>query len=171
MDHVIPSEKYIILRADEIYQETRNDDGLSPKTKSLWRALNNAVRRGDLEKVKKCVLDVPEAERETFLNIQLYENWYGTVLHTAAHHSHLNSNMPNPKPFCNDPNAMSVTSSRIEVAKFLMEQGADPSVVDYYGDSCHEFTLTDKKFSSASPELFYVISKFLLSKKYKPRSS
>ena len=111
MDHVIPSEKYIISGSNKLNQETRNDDRLSSKIKLLWRELNKAVRRGDLEKVKRCVLDVPEDKREMFLNIQLYENWYGTVLHTAVRHSHLNSNMSNPKPFCNDPDAMSVTSS------------------------------------------------------------
>ncbi|MEM3063410.1 MAG: ankyrin repeat domain-containing protein [Nitrososphaerota archaeon] len=125
------------------------------------------IREGNFESIKQTLESLPPENRADVINKRLYENWFGTALHLAVRHAHVE------KCQCHlyldgaeyVSNHDRVTPYRREITRFLLENGADPELEDYYGLTPLETSVANSLFSSPAPETFYVIVRFILEKK------
>ncbi|MEM0354262.1 MAG: hypothetical protein QXW79_01635 [Thermoplasmata archaeon] len=132
-----------------------------------YDAFYDDIKEGNFESIKQTLEPLSIEERALVINKRSCENWEGTALHLAVRHAHVK------KCLCHTyfnqaedaPNHDRVTPFRREITRFLLENGADPDLEDYYGLTPMETAVAVSLFSSPAPETFYIIAKFILNKK------
>lgn len=120
-----------------------------------------AVKDGNLKKVKTYLEPLSKEDRRELINCQPYSNYYGTALHAASRHRHHQKNCECYSMEFIGECVPDYKEKLVDIAKLLLENGADTTIHNYYWDTPLDLSISKTvRFSNPSQEVHDLLTQY-----------
>lgn len=114
--------------------------------------IHDAIKRGELKKLKEMLKPFSKKEKRKIINNnEIYNLYYSTALHSAIRHYHNDCECNDNWDKCDKKHEV---PNKEEIVIFLLQSGADVTIVDYYKNTPYDHCISDHIYwSDPAPEL------------------